>query len=188
MKPSAHGMYLEMFCGVIPDPMTTGTLASSFTLQFFQLGRFSGSRSCHNDAVDKKELRLIYHVHNIEVGNQRERTVLLVNVTEYLDIVATEFCAFSQEPARAAFDEAGATDMRENIALHSKKIQIGFASDLQAGLICSFEHLDADWTSEALSRLFCDAFHKSNALRIERRLDIGNIVTVLEHDHVCASL
>src|SRR5258705_6386312 len=85
-----------------------------------------------------------------------------------LDISAAEFCAFSHEAACAAFDEAGATDMRKNVTFHSKKIEIGLASDLKSGLICGFEHLDADWTIEALSRLFGDAFHQGDARRIQR--------------------
>ena len=173
----------------MPDPMTTGTFASSFDApQFFQFGRFAGSRSRDDDAVDEKELCLLDDIGNVEITRQRVRAMLFVHVAEDLDVSAAELRTFSKQRARTAFDEACATNMRENVTFHSKKIEIGLGGDLQGGLIGGFEHLDADRTIEAFSRLFRDALHQIDAEGIERRPDVRNIVAVLQHDHVHACL
>ena len=161
MKPSAQGMYLEIFCDVMPEPMTTGNTCQFFYApQFFQSGRFSGSRSRDNDAVDEKELCLLDDISDVKICVSACEQCFLFTSAKILMCPQPSSRPFSEQSACAAFDQAGAANMRENVAFHSKKIEIGLAGDLQRGLIGGFEHLDADRTVEAISRLFGDAFHQ----------------------------
>jgi hypothetical protein len=94
--------------------------------------------------------------------------------------------ALTQQPARAAFNQTGATDVRKDVTFHAKEIEIGLASDFKRSLVGSFQQLNAQGSVKAFARLSGNALHQRYSVEIQWRLYVGNIMTVLEDDYVCA--
>ena len=103
-------------------------------------------------------------------------------------MLGAQFLAPAQDSARAAFDQPGAADVGKDIAFDAQEVEVGLVRDLQRRVVGSFEHLDADGAVELAAHGDGDLFHHLDRARRQRRLDVGQVVAVLQHDGVHARL
>ena len=74
--------------------------------------------------------------------------------------------------------------MREDITFDANEIQIGFMRDFERGLVCCFEHLNANRSREKRAHFHRYLFHQVNCFPRQLGFDVRKVMTVRVDDGV----
>src|SRR4051794_36473843 len=98
--------------------------------------------------------------------------VLLLNIAEDFDVLATKFLPESKEFSSASFDQASAANVSKDKAFDAYKIEIGGGSDFKRCFVYGFEQLEPDWPGEALANGTGNPLHEPDGRWRERWFDV----------------
>ena len=118
----------------------------------------------------------------IDVGGQRVRRVLLLDVGKHANAFGANSATISKQASRARFDDPLVCHMREDETLDAYEARTARQGHGQGAVIRSGEHLDAERQWHGAPHFVTDDRERGHNLRANRALEIWPIVRVLD-DH-----